>query len=123
MQIVVLDKSLVLPQFVDNAGITFTYTEGLLSVEIPIAHPAPNMEYEALIAGLHEAKMETAPQLADYEQHVQKCEDKVQAAHAALRTAKAAARPARLRRSQRLAIVPAGLSDISTKEGVAGAHV
>jgi len=84
VQIVVLDKSLVLPQFIDDAGITCTYTEGLLRVEIPIAHPAPDMEYEALIAGLHEAKTEAAAQLADYEQHVQKCKDKVHAAHAAL---------------------------------------
>ena len=113
----------MLPQFVDDAGITCTYTEDLLRVEIPIAHLAPNMEYEALIAGLHEAKTDAAAQLADYEQHVQKCKDNVHAAHAALRTAKAAARPALMRRSQRLAIVPAGLSDIGSKEGVAGAHV
>ena len=123
VQIVVLDKSLVLPQFVDDTGITCTYTEGLLRVKIPIAHPAPDVEYEALIAGLHEAKTEAAAQLADYEQHVQKCKDKVHEAHTALRTTKAAAGPALMRHSQRLAIVPVDLSDIGLKEGVASAQV
>lgn len=122
VHMVVLDKSLELPQLVDAAGIICSYTEGLLRVEIPIADPAPDTEHETLMAKLQEDKTSAVDQLSVCEQRVKECKDAVRATHAALRTAKAAAGPTLARRAQVLAIVPGDLSvelARSTEEGLA----
>ena len=87
--VVVFDKSLTLPRPVDDAGISCTYDEGLLRIEIPFTAPAPDAENEKLKAKLQQDVSEAAAQLAVYEQQVRDQRDKVRAAHAALRAAKA----------------------------------
>ena len=104
--IVVLDKSICLPQLVDGAGITCTYSEGLLRVEIPIATPAPDAEHAAIMSSLLAQKSEAIAELAALEQRLKEQRDKVKAVHAAMRTAKAAAAPALARSIQTLNIIP-----------------
>ena len=105
--VVVLDKSVALPQPVDEAGIACTYQDGLLRIVIPIAAPAPDTEHEERTAGLQQAVSEAAAELAVFEQQVRDQREKVRAAHAALRAARAEAGPARARRRQPLRIVAA----------------
>jgi HSP20 family molecular chaperone IbpA len=105
--VVVLDKSLCLPQHVDGAGIVCTYEEGLVRIEIPIADPKPDSEHELLMAKLRGDKEEAVAELARLEQAIKEQRDKVRDIHhAALRAAKAAAGPALSCHIQRLAFTP-----------------
>ena len=85
--VVILEKSLALPQLVDGAGISCTYADGLVCIEIPVVDPAP----DAHVVKLQEELSEAAAQLAAYEKQVQAQREKVQSAHAALRKAKSVA--------------------------------
>ena len=96
--VVILEKSLALPQPVDGAGISCTYADGLVCIEIPVVDPAP----DAHVVKLQEELSEAAAQLAAYEKQVQAQREKVQSAHAALRKAKSGA--CLSRRTQRLTI-------------------
>jgi hypothetical protein len=105
--VVVLDKSICLPQHVDGAGIVCTYEEGLVRIEIPIADPKPDSEHELLMAKLRRDKEEAVAELARLEQAIKEQRDKVRDIHhAALRAAKAAAGPALSCHIQRLAFTP-----------------
>merc|ERR1712216_981486 len=48
----VLDRTLVLPQLVDDKGITCTYNLGLLHIEIPIVSPSPDPQLDAHVLKL-----------------------------------------------------------------------
>lgn len=100
--VVILEKMLTLPQPVDDAGITCSYSDGLLRIEIPIVAPA-DTEREQELVKLQEDISEAAAQLATLEQQVREQREKVQAAHSALRKARAAA-PCNSRRAQPLTI-------------------
>lgn len=104
--IVVLDKSICLPQLVDFAGITSTYTEGLLRIEIPITALSPDAEHTALMTSLLAQKSEAIAELAALEQRLKEQRDKVHAAHASIRAAKTASAPALARKTQALNITP-----------------
>jgi len=100
--VVILEKSLTLPQPVDDTGITCSYSDGLVRIEIPIVAPV-DTEREQELAKLQEDLSEAAAQLATFEQQVREQREKVQAAHSALRKARAAA-PSSSGRALRLTI-------------------
>ena len=105
--VVVLDKSICLPQHVDGAGIVCTYEEGRVRIEIPIADPKPDSEHELLMAKLRRDKEEAVAELARLEQAIKEQRDKVRDIHhAALNAAKAAAGPSLSCHIQRLAFTP-----------------
>jgi hypothetical protein len=118
--VVVLDKSIALPQPVDEAGIACSYQDGLLRIVIPIAAPALDTENEEHTAELQQEVSVAAAQLALLEQQVKDQREKIRAAHAALRAAKAAAPEKRRSRRQPLRIVAAGTlghTDAAAKGG------
>lgn len=122
--VVVLDKSIALPQPVDEAGIACTYQYGLLRIVIPIAAPALDTEHEEHTAELQQEVSAAAAQLAVLEQQVKDQKEKIRAAHAALRAAKAAAPEKRRSRRQPLRIVAAatlGDADAAAQAGETGA--
>ena len=47
--VVILEKMLTLPQPVDDAGITCSYSDGLLRIEIPIVAPADTEREQELV--------------------------------------------------------------------------
>ena len=52
--VVVLDQQLTLPQPVDTAGITCTYRDGLLRIQVPIVAPALGDDHRELMAALEQ---------------------------------------------------------------------
>ena len=123
--VVVLDKSICLPQLVNHSGIVCTYDEGLVRIEIPIAHPKPDSEHELLMANLKRDKEEAVAELARLEQQIKEQRDKVRDIHhAALRAAKGAAGPALTCHIQRLTFTPASVMPPAQETvGMQGAQV
>ena len=66
----VLDRTLVLPQLVDDKGITCTYNLGLLHIEIPIVSPSPDPQLDAHVLKLESDLSDAAAQLAALEQQL-----------------------------------------------------
>jgi HSP20 family molecular chaperone IbpA len=102
----VLDRTLVLPQLVDDKGITCTYNLGLLHIEIPIVSPSPDPQLDAHVLKLESDLSDAAAQLAALEQQLREQRDKIKAAHAALRTAKAGQRALRDGSSRQVTSLP-----------------
>ena len=63
--VVVMERSVNLPQLVDDCGITCTYQDGLLHIEIPIQAPSLDDEHSTLVARLEQDAADAGAQAAE----------------------------------------------------------
>jgi HSP20 family molecular chaperone IbpA len=85
---VVLDQQLTLPQPVDTAGITCTYRDGLLRIQVPIVAPALGDDHRELMAALEQEANDAAAQVAELAQQLKEQKAKALEAQQALHAAK-----------------------------------
>ena len=89
--VVVMERSLTLPQLVDNKDIACTYSNGLLRVEIPIKPPTFDDEQAevqcALVEKLQQEAADANVQVASLEKQMREQKAKTAAALSALREA------------------------------------
>ena len=86
--VVVLDQQLTLPQPVDTAGITCTYRDGLLRIQVPIVAPALGDDHRELMAALEQEANDAAAQVAELAQQLKEQKAKALEAQQALHAAK-----------------------------------
>ena len=85
--VVVLDQQLTLPQPVDTAGITCTYRDGLLRIQVPIVAPALGDDHRELMAALEQEANDAAAQVAELAQQLKEQKAKALEAQQALHAA------------------------------------
>lgn len=85
--VVVMDKSLTLPQLVDGAGIACSYQDGLLRIVVPMAAPTLDDEHRELIAALEQEHKDAAAQVATLQQQLKEQKEKAIETQMALRSA------------------------------------
>ena len=102
--VVVMDKSLTLPQLVDGAGITCSYQDGLLRIVVPMAAPTLDDEHRELIAALEQEHKDAATQVASLQQQLREQKEKAIETQMALRSAQVGAHRAAQSRRHTLII-------------------
>ena len=86
--IVVLDQRLALPQPVDTAGITCTYQNGLLRIQVPIVAPALGDDHRELMAALEQEAKDAETKVVELAQQLKEQQAKAREAQQALHSAK-----------------------------------
>ena len=86
--IVVLDQMLSLPQPVDTAGITCTYQNGLLRIQVPIVAPALGDDHRELLAALEQQAKDAETKVVELAQQLKEQQAKAREAQQALHSAK-----------------------------------
>jgi len=86
--IVVLDQMLALPQPVDTAGITCTYQNGLLCIQVPIVAPALGDDHRELMAALEQEAKDAETKVVELAQQLKEQQAKAREAQQALHSAK-----------------------------------
>ena len=86
--IVVLDQTLALPQPVDTAGITCTYQNGLLRIQVPIVTPALGDDHRELMAALEQEAKDAETKVVELAQQLKEQQTKAREAQQALHSAK-----------------------------------
>lgn len=86
--IVVMDQTLALPQPVDTAGITCTYQDGLLRVQVPIVAPALGDDHRELMAALEQEAKDAETKVVQLAQQLREQHAKAREAQQALQSAK-----------------------------------
>lgn len=86
--IVVLDQMLSLPQPVDTAGITCTYQNGLLRIQVPIVAPALGDDHRELLAALEQQAKDAETKVVELAQQLKEQQAKAREAQQALHLAK-----------------------------------
>ena len=86
--IVVLDQMLALPQPVDTAGITCTYQNGLLRIQVPIVAPALGDDHRELMAALEQEAKDAETKVVELAQQLKEQQAKAREAQQALHSAK-----------------------------------
>ena len=86
--IVVLDQTLALPQPVDTAGITCTYQNGLLRIQVPIVAPALGDDHRELMAALEQEAKDAETKVVELAQQLKEQQTKAREAQQALHSAK-----------------------------------
>jgi len=103
--VVVMDKSLTLPQLVDGAGITCSYQDGLLRIVVPMAAPTLDDEHRELIAALEQEHKDAATQVASLQQQLREQKEKAIETQMALRSAQVGVHRAAQSRRHTLIII------------------
>ena len=85
--VVVLNTTLALPQPVAADGITCSYQDGLLRIEVPIASPTLDKDHLDVIAALESEAKCAAEQVLELEQQLKEHKAKALEAQMALRSA------------------------------------
>jgi len=86
--IVVLDQMLSLPQPVDTAGITCTYQNGLLRIQVPIVAPGLGDDHRELMAALEQEAKDAETKVVELAQQLKEQQAKAREAQQALHLAK-----------------------------------
>ena len=102
--VVVIERSVNLPQLVDSGGITCTYRDGLLRIEIPIQAPSLDDEHRTLVARLEQDAADAGAQVAELAKQLREQKAKAEEALTALRLAQRDANRALQTRCHTLAI-------------------
>jgi hypothetical protein len=102
--VVVMERSVNLPQLVDSCGITCTYQDGLLRIEIPIQAPSLDDEHRTLVARLEQDAADAGAQVAELAKQLREQKAKAEEALTALRLAQRDANRALQTRCHTLAI-------------------
>ena len=82
-----MHRSVTLPQLVDAAGITCTYQDGLLRIEVPAQAPALDEEEHARMEALRQEVHDAAAHVAELEKKLREGRTKAAEAESALRSA------------------------------------
>lgn len=99
--IIVLDKTLTLPQPVAADGITCSYQDGLLRIEVPIVAPTIDSEHHDLVTALESEVKSAAAHVVELEQQLKEHKAKALEAQMALRSTQVGVhRAAQTRRHQ-----------------------
>jgi HSP20 family molecular chaperone IbpA len=82
-----MHRSVTLPQLVDAAGITCTYQDGLLRIEVPAQAPALDEEEHGRLEALQREAQDADAQVAELEKQLREGRIKAAEAESALRAA------------------------------------
>jgi HSP20 family molecular chaperone IbpA len=82
-----MHRSVTLPQLVDAAGITCTYQDGLLRIEVPAQAPALDEEEHGRMEALRQEAQDAAAHVAELEKQLREGRTKAAEAESALRSA------------------------------------